>query len=212
MASSVPYSSYGVCRLCGRGVSLRTDDYEDGDLHPRTYLFANLGVPVPDQPAGFRSWLHVDTTCAECAVRVKVMNERWPVPFAIYQEQTDYSMRSVRTCPMCGKSGDACIGTFCSSCAGTMYRPSFRERKAMAPMWDEYMEHESSASSRDGVNSVGALQVLPDPALPVWSYKIHPSGTQPDGTVTWSSHVEYVPDGHSYTRSLARVYRQSTGI
>lgn len=201
MASSATYSPYGVCRLCGRGVSMRpASDYEDGDLHPRTYLFANLGVPVPDQPAGFRSWLHVDTTCAECAVRVKVMNERWPVPFAIYQEQTDYSMRPVETCPMCGKRGDACIGTFCSSCAGTMYRPSFKERKRMAPLWDEYMQHEAV---RECVNSIGALQVLPEPAPPTWSYRIHPSGTQPDGTVTWSSHVEYVTE-NAYKRNAKK--------
>ena len=209
MALSTDYSPYGMCRLCGRGVCLpHLSRYEDGDLHPRTYLIANVGVPIPDQPIGFRSWLHVDTTCQECAVRIKMINERWPVPFAIYGEQTDYSMRPVKTCPMCGKSGDASIGTFCSSCAGTMYRPSFKERKRMAPLWDEYMQHEAV---RECVNSVGALQVLPESAMPLsptWSYRIQPSGTQPDGTVTWSSHIEYLPQNTyveaPYTRNAKK--------
>lgn len=59
-------------------------------------------------------------------------------------------------------------------------------------------------SERDGVNSVGALQVLPNSALPVWRYCIRPSGTQPDGTVTWSSHVEYVSPNPPYTRNVKK--------
>lgn len=143
---------------------------------------------------------HVEHVCHSCYVRHKYNLAPYGGSLAIYQEQTDYSMRPVKTCPMCGKSRDASIGTFCSSCAGAMYRPSFKERKRMAPLWDEYMRNESEReqTGREGVNSVGALQVLPEPALPVWPYRIHPSGTQPDGTVTWSSHVEYIPPNPLY--------------
>lgn len=151
---------------------------------------------------------HVEHVCHSCYVRHKYNLAPYGGSLAIYQEQTDYSMRPVKTCPMCGKSRDASIGTFCSSCAGAMYRPSFKERKRMAPLWDEYMQHEAV---RECVNGVGALQVLPESAMPLpptWSYRIQPSGTQPDGTVTWSSHIEYLPQNTyveaPYTRNAKK--------
>jgi len=200
------------CRLCGRSPTTDLKDPAYGLVFTRGPVW----VALPNRESGVPAEQGLMCVCYDCELEERYRKQKRP--FAIYLEQTDYSMCPVKTCPMCGNTGDAALGTFCWSCAGTMYRPSFKERKAikaMAPLWDEYMRNESEreAHSRDGVNSVGALQVLPDSAAPpVWSYQIHPSGTQPDGTVTWSQHVEYVPDNQRYTRSLARVYRQSTGV
>ena len=159
-------------------------------------------VALPDQPAAFPQYHQVAYVCDACHLKNKYVQEKRPVPFAIYYEQIDASGQlDWKNCAMCG---DRAYGTtaWCWRCAAAMQHPSAQERlmKTMIEKHREWLQREMPAylqwaENRLGVNSVGALQVLPDSAADyrpsaALSFEANPS--LPPSHYEWSQALDVI--------------------
>lgn len=133
--------------------------------------------------------------CRMCYLDNKYVREVQPVPFAIYYEQVDASGQlDWKDCAMCGDRAYS-MTAWCWRCTAAMQHPSANER--MIEKHRAWLESEMPAylewadKNRSGVNSVGALQVLPDSAAdyrPSLSFDANPS--LPPSHYEWSQALD----------------------